>query len=80
MNTILRFVFYLQANLIKQQSRLGSATTELDEAQAILDDKQKELDVVQALYDSAMTEKQVSKIFAYLSFILQCTVSNINFF
>ena len=53
-------VCHLQANLVKQQARLESATTELNAAQAILDDKQKELDIVQALYDSAMSEKQVS--------------------
>ena len=45
---------------MKQQARLEGATTELNDAQAILDEKQKELDIVQALYDSAMTEKQVS--------------------
>lgn len=49
----------LQANLVKQQARLASATEELNVAQAILDEKQSELDAVQALYTSAMKEKQV---------------------
>ena len=33
--------------------------SDLNEAQAQLDEKQRELDVVQALYDKAMAEKQV---------------------
>jgi len=55
--------------LVKQQARLDGATVELNDAQAILDEKQRELDVVQALYDSAMTEKQVS-----LQFIVHMVV------
>ncbi len=35
------------------------AQTDLNKAQAVLDEKQAELDVVQAMYDSAMKEKQV---------------------
>ena len=54
---------------MKQQARLDGATVELNDAQAILDEKQRELDVVQALYDSAMTEKQVS-----LQFIVHMVV------
>jgi len=54
---------------VKQQARLDGATVELNDAQAILDEKQRELDVVQALYDSAMTEKQVS-----LQFIVHMVV------
>ena len=54
---------------MKQQARLEGATTELNDAQAILDEKQRELDIVQALYDSAMTEKQVS-----LQFIVHIVV------
>ena len=50
---------YLQANLVKQQARLTSATEELDTAQAVLDEKQRQLDAVQALYNSAIQEKQV---------------------
>ncbi|KAK2191796.1 hypothetical protein NP493_45g04011 [Ridgeia piscesae] len=51
-----------KANLVKQQARLDGATVELNDAQAILDEKQRELDVVQALYDSAMTEKQLTSL------------------
>ena len=42
-----------------QENRLATATKELNEAQAKLDDKQRELDKVQAIYDAAMAEKQV---------------------
>lgn len=42
-----------------QEARLKVAMTDLNTAQAQLDEKQKELDVVQAMYDAAMLEKQV---------------------
>lgn len=42
-----------------QEARLKVAMTDLNKAQAQLDEKQKELDAVQALYDAAVGEKQV---------------------
>ena len=56
---LLKIKMNLQANLVKQQARLTSATEELDSAQAVLDEKQRGLDAVQALYNSAIQEKQV---------------------
>lgn len=41
-----------------QESRLGKAMHDLNEAQATLDEKQSELNEVQAQYDKAMTHKQ----------------------
>ncbi len=48
-----------QANLAIQEARYGVAMSDLNGAQAQLDEKQRELDVVQAQYDAAMSEKQV---------------------
>ncbi len=42
-----------------QEARYGVAMTDLNGAQAQLDEKQRELDIVQAQYDAAMAEKQV---------------------
>jgi dynein heavy chain len=41
-----------------QEVRLLAATTELEAAQATLDEKEAELRKVQDIYDAAMTEKQ----------------------
>ena len=41
-----------------QEVRYNVAMTELNDAQATLDEKQKELDAVQAMYNAAMSEKQ----------------------
>ncbi|XP_055861319.1 dynein axonemal heavy chain 8-like isoform X4 [Biomphalaria glabrata] len=51
-------VLPLKANLVKQEARLKSASTELSVAQAALDEKQAELNVVQAKYNGAMSKKK----------------------
>lgn len=51
-----------QANLIKQEARLKIASTELQDVQKTLDEKQAELNVVQAKYDGAMAKKKVSAL------------------
>lgn len=47
-------VLPLKANLAVQAVRLEQAQSELNAAQATLDEKQRELDIVQAMYDNAM--------------------------
>lgn len=49
----------VQANLAIQEGRLGAAMSDLNTAQATLDEKEAELAVVQAQFDKAMSEKQV---------------------
>lgn len=56
---ILNMKIYCQANLVVQEARHKVAMTDLNKAQAQLDDKQRELDAVQAMYDAAVNEKQV---------------------
>ena len=51
-------VLPLKANLAIQEVKFAQAQAELQEAQAILDEKQKELDVVRAMYDEAVRKKQ----------------------
>ncbi|KAK7114139.1 dynein axonemal heavy chain 5-like isoform X2 [Littorina saxatilis] len=51
-------VLPLKANLTVQEARLGVAMSDLNAAQAQLDEKEAELAVVRAMYDKAMTEKQ----------------------
>ena len=51
-------VLPLKANLAIQEVKFGKAQAELEEAQAILDEKQRELDIVKAMYDEAMRRKQ----------------------
>ena len=52
-------VLPLKANLAVQEVKLGAATSELNNAQAQLDQKESELQEVQAKFDAAMSEKQV---------------------
>jgi len=56
-----------QANLAVQEARLAVAMSDLNTAQAQLDDKNRELAAVMAMYDAAMAEKQVT----VLTFLLQ---------
>lgn len=51
--------FYKQANLAVQEAKLGVAMSDLNSAQAQLDEKNRELAEVMAMYDAAMSEKQV---------------------
>ncbi|XP_021362874.1 dynein heavy chain 5, axonemal-like isoform X1 [Mizuhopecten yessoensis] len=51
-------VLPLKANLAVQEARLGGAMSDLNEAQATLDEKETELAGVRAMYDAAMLEKQ----------------------
>jgi dynein heavy chain len=52
-------VLPLKANLGVLQKKLNTATENLQEAQAILDEKEKELQLVQEHFDEAMAKKQV---------------------
>lgn len=52
-------VLPLKANLAVQEARYQVAMTDLNAAQAQLDEKQRELDIVQAQYDAAMGKKQM---------------------
>ncbi|KAK7114140.1 hypothetical protein V1264_000252 [Littorina saxatilis] len=52
-------VLPLKANLAIQEGRLGAAMSDLNTAQATLDEKEAELAVVQAQFDKAMSEKQI---------------------
>lgn len=56
--TINKEVLPLKANLAVQEAKLKSAMDDLQEAQSLLDEKQRELDEVQAMYDAAVQEKQ----------------------
>lgn len=56
-------VLPLKANLAVQEAKYGVAMSDLNGAQAQLDEKQKELDAVQAMYDAAMSEKQVKILY-----------------
>jgi len=53
-----------------QQARLNTATTDLNRAEAQLEDKQKELDLVRAEYDKALKHKQVLTEFYGFSFVI----------
>jgi len=48
--------------LTLQEARLGVAMSDLDGAQATLDEKNRELAEVMAVFDAAMKEKQVKQI------------------
>ncbi|KAJ9594442.1 hypothetical protein L9F63_014127 [Diploptera punctata] len=51
-------VLPLKANLAVQQAKLNSASTQLKEAEALLEEKERELRIVQEEFDKAMAEKQ----------------------
>ena len=56
--TINKEVLPLKANLAVQEAKLGAAMSDLNKAQAQLDEKEKELAEVMAIFDAAMKEKQ----------------------
>jgi dynein heavy chain len=60
--TINKEVLPLKANLAIQEAKLGAAMSDLNRAQAQLDEKEKELAEVLAIFDAAMKEKQVRYI------------------
>ncbi|CAL8073408.1 unnamed protein product [Calicophoron daubneyi] len=51
-------VLPLKDNLVKQEARLNKAMQDLQEAQGILDEKERELAKVRALYEEALRKKQ----------------------
>jgi len=59
--------------LAVQEAKYESAMKDLNNAQALLDDKQRELDEARALYDQAMMEKQASSAIIYADYALTCT-------
>lgn len=56
-------VLPLKANLAVQEAKLGAAMSDLNKAQAQLDEKEAELAEVMAMYDAAMKEKQVQSLY-----------------
>ncbi|KAK4476180.1 hypothetical protein MN116_001394, partial [Schistosoma mekongi] len=55
--TINKDVLPMKDNLVKQEARLAKAMRDLNDAQAILDEKERELAKVQAVYEEALRKK-----------------------
>ncbi|CAH8577937.1 unnamed protein product [Schistosoma turkestanicum] len=55
--TINKDVLPMKDNLVKQEARLAKAMVDLNDAQAILDEKERELAKVQAVYEEALRKK-----------------------